>query len=53
MITRAPFFTTRFGGYLQGQVPTEDVELCHDDPLTHYAANICAGIGSRYRQGRL
>ena len=45
MITRAPFFTTRFGGYLQGQVPNEDVELCHVDPDT-----LCGEYLRRYWQ---
>ena len=34
MTTRAPFLTTRFGGYLHREVPEEDVELAHVGPDT-------------------
>jgi phenylpropionate dioxygenase-like ring-hydroxylating dioxygenase large terminal subunit len=34
MITRAPFLTTRYGGYLHREVPEEDTELSHVGPDT-------------------
>jgi phenylpropionate dioxygenase-like ring-hydroxylating dioxygenase large terminal subunit len=34
MATRAPFLTTRFGGYYHRGVPQEDTELTHIDPGT-------------------
>ena len=34
MITRAPFLTTRYGGYFHREVPEEDAELSHVGPDT-------------------
>jgi nitrite reductase/ring-hydroxylating ferredoxin subunit len=34
MVTRAPFLTTRFGGYYHRDIPAEDVELTHIGPDT-------------------
>ena|ERR1700746_2814050 len=34
MATRAPFLTTRFGGYYHRGVPQEDAELTHTGPGT-------------------
>src|SRR5262252_6655539 len=34
MATRAPFLTTRFGGYYHRDVPQEDTELSHIGPGT-------------------
>ena len=34
MATRAPFLTTRFGGYYHRDVPKEDAELTHVGPGT-------------------
>ena len=34
MATRAPFLTTRFGGYHHRDVPQEDTELTHVGPGT-------------------
>src|SRR5688572_10958154 len=34
MATRAPFLTTRFGGYHHRDVPQEDTELTHIGPGT-------------------
>jgi len=34
MTTRAPFLTTRYGGYLHREVPEEDAELSHVGPDT-------------------
>jgi hypothetical protein len=34
VVTRAPFLTTRFGGYLHREVPEEDTELSHVGPDT-------------------
>ena len=34
MATRAPFLTTRFGGYYHRDVPQEDTELTHVGPGT-------------------
>jgi nitrite reductase/ring-hydroxylating ferredoxin subunit len=34
MITRAPYLTTRYGGYLHREVPDEDAELSHVGPDT-------------------
>jgi len=39
MAIRAPFLTTRFGGYFHRDVPDEDAELCHvgaDTPCGEY-----------------
>src|SRR5215831_11382785 len=34
MATRAPFLTTRFGGYYHRAIPQEDTELTHVGPGT-------------------
>jgi phenylpropionate dioxygenase-like ring-hydroxylating dioxygenase large terminal subunit len=34
MVTRAPFLTTRYGGYFHREVPEDDVELCRVGPDT-------------------
>jgi hypothetical protein len=34
VVTRVPFLTTRFGGYLHREVPEEDAELTHVGPDT-------------------
>ena len=34
MATRAPFLTSRFGGYYHRGVPQEDAELTHTGPGT-------------------